>query len=320
MAQRTSHVPVGCTRIKAIKRVRQPCVYDQHETQDKKEPTISSPTKAHQLEDPTEVDVCILSVSGDVLREETIRSDRPVMDLALPWCQILDGDYKEISPACMIGEVAKGESTATITLVQHVDFRVDWAWENQSYVKVVLGHHLNSTTDARHIARALEIITQTQPYFNEESGDFAVEYLRNLKAACHQEASVPEDFLLLRPFLQSMLRCFRCGQVASHANQSCNVNGYSLKWTCKGVQCWKKACFTQRGQGSAFQKMKETLKDLVEVSLVGGPECAGAWRDRYTFEERSRLPLPAELAEARFLRDLQIQRFWELFYEQRALR
>ena len=70
----------------------------------------------------------------------------------------------------------------------------------------------------------------------------------------------------------------------------------------------------------ALQKMKETLKELAEVSLVGGPECAGAWRDRYTFEERSRLPLPGELAEARFLHDLQIQRFWELFYDQRALR
>ena len=89
MAQRTSHVPVGRTGIKAIKRVRQPGAYDQQETQENKEPTISSVTKAHQLEDPTEVDVCILSVSGDVLREETIRSDRPVMDLALPWLSLI---------------------------------------------------------------------------------------------------------------------------------------------------------------------------------------------------------------------------------------
>ena len=312
MACRSSSVPVDRKAIKAIKRTGQASPLDQ----DKADAWIIPPLKAarvDQLEEAKEVDVCVLSVSGDLLREQTIRSDRPVMDLALPWCQILDGDYQEISPACMIGEVAKGESTATITLVHQEDFSVDQGWEDEAYVKVVPGHHLNATTDARHVARALEILTETQAFFNKEGGDFALESLGNLKAACHQEASVPKHFRSLRPFLQSMQRCFKCRHVSSDATQSCDVNGYRLRWSCKGVQRWKKACFAQRGAGCAFQKMKEILKDLVDVVLVGGPECAGAVRDRYTNAERNLFWQEQNAA----IRQREAQRIWELFYMQR---
>ena len=285
MARRSSSVPVDRKAIKAIKRAGQTSLLEQ----DKAESWIISPPKAAQLDQievAREVDVCVLSVSGDLLREQTIRSDRPVMDLALPWCQILDGDYQEIPPACMIGEVAKGESTATITLVHQEDFSVHAGWEDEPYVKAVLGHHLDSTTDARHVAKALELLTKTSAFFNKEGGDFVLASLGNLKAACQQEGSVPEHFPLLRPFLQSMLRCFKCRLLSSECTQSCNVNGYRLQWSCKGVQGWKKACFAQRGTGCAFQKMKEILTDLVDVVLVDGPECEGAVRDRYTEAER----------------------------------
>ena len=293
MAQRSRSVPVGH---KATKTQSMRFLSELQGVEDKARPTMSplkSP-KTQDLKEAVEVTVSIYKANGDLLREEVILDSKPLTEVAMPWlltCSVLGGDYQQVSPTCLVEEVAKGESTVTITVIENPDegeLCVDKAWKDYQYVEFILDQYLHLVPDVRHVARALVMLTEIDAFFNEEGGKFALKCLTKLKSFCQEGDAVPAGFLLLRPFLQEMRRCFKCSKVASHADHSCTVNGYTMEWTCRRIQCWKRACFVQRGKGSAFQQMKVILEDLAEKVMADGPECDGAARDRYNATERAR--------------------------------
>ena len=234
-----------------------------------------------------DVEVSVYKIGGDLLRKETMKATSCVKELALPWCQLLDGACNEVSLSLTVGEAAKGEDAVTFTLIDiphHADFNVDEEWEDRQYAELVFGDYFSAEVDVRHVARALLILTKPKPDASEEDGKYALACLKKLTATCEHQGAAPTDLLLLRPYLQEMGRCFNCRQVQSRALHHCDVKDFTMLWSCKDIQAWKKKCFVQRGRGTLFQQVKLVLKEL-DVILARGPECDGAVRDRHNIQQ-----------------------------------
>lgn len=226
----------------------------------------------------TDFMVRLHSISGEVLQEVLMKGEHRIRDLVHPWSRVFDSSFTEVHHSCELWRLGADQIDLTqIEADKESSFYVEYTWPDGPYTEAVLGEKLSAESDVRHVARALLLI----PHGGKTTGEQSLRYLRNLVKVIDETSDGPKDFILLRPYLQDMCRCFcmttqAAGRACGRALKRHYVKDFKMVWTTRQLFDWMKESFTQLSQ----LQVRSVLKQLDNI-LHYGPECGGAGRDGY---------------------------------------
>ena len=234
----------------------------------------------------TDFMVRLHSISGEVLQEVLMKGEHRIRDLVHPWSRVFDSSFTEVHHSCELWRLGADQIDLTqIEADKESSFHVEYTWPDGPYAEAVLGEKLSAESDVRHVARALLLI----PYEGKTTGKQSLRYLRNLVKVIGETSDGPKDFILLRPYLQDMCRCFcmttqAAGRASERALKRHYVKDFKMVWTSHQLFDWMKKSFTRTPRTeevrSEFIQVRSVLKELDNI-LPYGPECGGAGRDGY---------------------------------------
>ena len=236
----------------------------------------------------TDFMVRLHSISGEVLQEMLMKGEHRIRDLVHPWSRVFDSSFTEVHHSCELWRLGADQIDLTyLEAEKDSPFYVEYTWPDGPYTEAVLGDKLSAESDVRHVARALLLI----PHGGKATGKQSLRYLRNLVKVIDETSDGPKDFILLRPYVQDMCRCFymttqAAGRASERALKRHYVKDFKMVWTTHQLFDWMKKSFTRTPRTeevrSEFIQLRSVLKQLDKI-LPYGPDCGAAGRDGYRY-------------------------------------